>query len=71
MYGTRGNHQSRIDCATNDPAQRVPCSFIKPIEEIIKSMLYHVSRRTVIEPEKYFMKKLIKTIRRPFTDHQG
>ena len=36
----------------NDPAQRVPGSLIKPVEEIVESLLHHVMRGAVVKPAK-------------------
>lgn len=50
VYSTGRDHQSWVDSAADNPAKRVPCSFIKPIQEIIETMLDHVCCCTVVEP---------------------
>lgn len=51
MYGARGDHKARVDGAPDDTPQGVPCSLVKPIQKIVKTMLHHVSRRAVVEPK--------------------
>lgn len=36
--------------ATNDPAQRVPGSFVEPVEELVKAVGGEVVGRSVVEP---------------------
>lgn len=50
VYSTGRDHQSWVDCATDNSAKRVPCSFVKPVQKIIETMFDHVRCRTVIEP---------------------
>lgn len=50
VYGAGSDHQSRIDGAANDPSQRIPCSLVEPVQEVIEPVLYHVCRRAVVEP---------------------
>ena len=50
MNGAGGDHQAGVDSPTYDPAQRVPGSLVKPVEEIIISVLHHVGRCPVVEP---------------------
>lgn len=50
MYTSRCYHKARIHCSANNTSKRVPSTLIKPIEEIVISMLYHVRCSTVIEP---------------------
>ena len=47
------DHQARVNCPANDSAQRVPGSFVEPIQEIVKPMLDHIGRSSVVEPEQY------------------
>ena len=47
----RCDHQTRVHCATNNSAQWVPGSLVKPIEEIIETMFDHIGCRSVVEPE--------------------
>ena len=50
MNQTRSQHQSWINCPSNDSSQRIPGSFIKPVEEVVVSILYHVMGCSVIKP---------------------
>jgi hypothetical protein len=36
--------------ATNDAAQRIPGSLVKPVEEVIEAMLNHMMSGAVVEP---------------------
>ena len=44
-----GHHEARIDGATNNPAQRVPGSVIKPVVEWIEPVVRQVFGRPVVE----------------------
>ena len=57
---TRCNHKTWINSATNDTPQWIPCSFIEPIQKIIETMLYHISRGTIIEPKRRKKKQIEK-----------
>ena len=52
MDGPRGDHEAGVDCSTDDTAQGVPRSFVKPIEKVVEAMFDHVRRRSIIEPVK-------------------
>lgn len=51
MYGAGSYHQAGEHGATDDTAQGVPGAFVEPVQEVVKSVLYHVRRGAVIEPE--------------------
>jgi len=64
MYGPRRDHQSRVDSAADNPAKRIPCSLIEPVQEIIETMFDHVRCCTVVEPvtnEKYRRRCVLMT----------
>ena len=48
--GAGGEHEAGVDSSAHDPAQGVPGSLVKPVEEIIVAVLHHVGRRPVVEP---------------------
>jgi len=50
VYGTGRDHQSRVDGSADNPAKRIPCSLIKPVEKIIETVFDHVCCCTVVEP---------------------
>jgi len=58
VYGTGRDHQSWVDSATDNSAQRIPCSFIEPVQEIIETMFDHVSCCTVVEPVMFVNPRL-------------
>ena len=39
-------------CAPNDPAQRVPCSLIKPVEELVEAIGCKMVCWSVVKPEE-------------------
>lgn len=51
MYGARCDHEAGVNSTPYDTTQRVPRSLVKPIQEIVESMLHHIGCRTVVEPE--------------------
>lgn len=50
VYSTGRDHQSWIDRTTDNSAKWIPCSFVKPVQKIIKTMFDHICCCTVIEP---------------------
>lgn len=46
---SNGDKLTRIYCATNDPAERVPCSIIKPVVEAVKTFVGQVFCGSEIE----------------------
>lgn len=46
----RSNHKTRIQSATSDTAQRMPCSVIKPIPKLVESVGHEVFGCTEVEP---------------------
>lgn len=50
VYRTGRDHQSWVDGAADNPAERVPRSLIEPVQKIIETMFDHVRCRTVVEP---------------------
>lgn len=50
VYSTRRDHQSWVDSAADNPAKRVPCSLVEPVQEIIETVFDHVCCCTVVEP---------------------
>ncbi len=60
--GPRGNHQTGINRATNNPAKRIPGTLVKPVEEVVVSMLHHVSRGSVVEPERKTLKAMLEVL---------
>ncbi len=60
--GPGGDHQTRVNRATDNPAQRIPGTLIKPIEEVVVSMLHHVSRGSVVEPEPETLEALLEVL---------
>lgn len=52
MNTSRGNHQPGVHSATDDSSQRIPCTFVEPIEELIEPMLDHVGSGSIVEPVK-------------------
>lgn len=61
VYGTGSDHQPGIDGAAHNSSQRIPRSLIKPVQEVVETVLHHVGRRSVVEPEtrKRSIRKLI------------
>ena len=52
VYGPGSDHQTGIDGAADNSAQRVPGTVIEPIQEVVEPILHHVGSGTVIEPWK-------------------
>lgn len=46
------DHQTGIDCSADNSAQRIPSSFVEPVQEIVETMLDHVRRGPIVEPNK-------------------
>ena len=42
----------RTHRSSDDPTQRVPGSFVEPVEEVVESLLHHVMRGAVVKPVK-------------------
>ena len=36
--GTAGDHQPRIESATSDTPERVPCSIVEPVPELVEAI---------------------------------
>ena len=53
-------HEARIDGSTNDPAQRVPGSVIKPVVKRIEPVIRQVFGRPVVEIRIKFMDNRFK-----------
>ena len=50
MYTSRCEHQTWINGAPNNAAQWIPCPFIEPVQEIVKTILHHVRCGPVVKP---------------------
>ena len=48
--GAAGYHQARIEGASSNAAQRVPCPVVKPIPEFVEAIRHQVFRRSIVEP---------------------
>lgn len=50
MNAARCDHQAGINGATDNTSKWIPCSFIEPIQKLIKSSFNHIGRGTIIKP---------------------
>lgn len=50
MDTARCDHQTWVNSATNNTSKWIPCSFIEPIQELIKTTLNHIRRCTIVKP---------------------
>jgi hypothetical protein len=48
--GGSSGHQARVNGATDDTAQWVPCTVIKPIQKVVETFRGEVLRGPVVEP---------------------
>lgn len=61
VYDPAGNHKTRVESATCDSSQRVPCSVVKPVPKIVEPMLYKIFCRSEIKPRIEFVDDAFKS----------
>lgn len=47
---TTGNHETRVQGTTGNTSQRMPCTVIKPVPKLVKSICNEVLGRSEVEP---------------------
>ena len=50
VYDAAGDHQARVERATGDASQGVPCAVVEPIPEVVEAVLDEVLGRSKVEP---------------------
>ena len=50
--------------SSDDPAERIPGIFVEPVEKVIKAILHHIMRGTIIEPWIKFVDDGLKAYHR-------
>lgn len=51
MDRSRRHHQTGIHRSTDDTSERIPGSFVEPIQKRIESIFYHIMRGSIVEPK--------------------
>ena len=50
MDNATGDHQAGIEGTTGDTTQRVPCSIVKPVPELVEAIRNEILSRAKVEP---------------------
>ena len=71
MNSARGNHETRVDGAAHNTAQRVPGTFVEPVEEVVVAVGDHVMGGTVVEPRVKLVDDALVADHREKTRHEA
>lgn len=57
--GTRSDHQSWVEGASSDTAERVPCSVVEPVPEVVEAIVDEVFCCAEVEPRIDCMREVL------------